>query len=227
MPLRGSDKATAQALEVFNMLAVLGDIIAQCEAAAQSSGSISGVIGDLQDACDDAKGRRLQAGILYNNNQYNDAKEVIREASNGIQEVMLPEANVDFEPAGVSVTVSPFRGWVSIIIPSGTIGTTKEGEPLTTITLADAEPTTPNVVLAYGITPDGATFSQPITMIFHYLPANIPSGFLEEDLIVASWDQNVRKWESLPSSVNLLEHSITTSVDHLTIFAVLAPLPMK
>jgi hypothetical protein len=78
--------------------------------------------------------------------------------------------------------------------------------------------------LAYDLQPSGATFNPPIPLTFTYDPAQVPDGADESELIIAFWDGN--QWVELDCIVDTDTHTITASVAHFTIFAVLATVPV-
>jgi hypothetical protein len=153
---------------------------------------------------------------------------LITEASQVINGYLSDEANI--EPGTVSITAAPFDGWVSIDISQNTTAESEDGLPVNRITIvADGAP--PDAykdyvgILAFEIFPTGTIFSSPITLRFSYLVSNIPEGVAEEDLILGTWDAKTSRWTILPSHVDLETHTISISISHLTLFAVLAPRP--
>lgn len=156
------------------------------------------------------------------------ALTLITSASEVMDRYLPHEANI--QPGAVSITAAPFQGWVDINITEDTTATSEEGAPVKTITISavgaprDAYKDYASV-LAFEISPTGTIFSSPIILRFSYLVSNIPEGVAEDDLILGTWDGNTSRWTILPSHVDLESHTITTSISHLTLFAVLAPRP--
>jgi hypothetical protein len=118
---------------------------------------------------------------------------------------------------------------VTLNIPSGTIGKTREGAPLTQISITPmtappAPPAQANVIgLTYDLGPEGATFDPPITVSFTYDPTKIPAGINERDLVIAFYNKATGKWENLTNIVvDPVTHTITGKTSHFTAFAVLA-----
>jgi hypothetical protein len=136
----------------------------------------------------------------------------------------------DIKPGTVSISAAPFQGWVSIDIPQDTTARSEDGLPVNTI-IVSAGGAPPSAykdyasVLAFEISPTGTIFSSPITLRFSYFVNNIPEGVAEEDLILGTWDAETSRWTILQSDVDLEAHTISASVSHLTLFAVLAPHP--
>ena len=136
-----------------------------------------------------------------------------------------------------NVTAKSANNKVSTTIKQGTKGLTKEGKPLSEISILEmAKPPTPPkgghvIGLAYDFGPDGATFSKPITITFNYNPDDLPDGVNAEDLVIAIWDENVWNedtgdwgvWVELPSVVDTVNKTVTATVDHFTAFAVIVP----
>ena len=118
-------------------------------------------------------------------------------------------------------------GTLKIVVPKGTTALDDKGAPLTSLKFAIDDiplvPTEADIIgPVYNLEPDGATFDPPITLIWGYNPADVPSGIAEEDLILAYYDEDSNEWVKLSSEVNLANNVITASVDHFTDFAVIA-----
>ncbi|MDP2743536.1 MAG: hypothetical protein Q8P00_00525, partial [Dehalococcoidia bacterium] len=119
-------------------------------------------------------------------------------------------------------------GRVSFDIPAGTIARDSSGNNLTGISVTSftnppAPPTGSNIVgLPYEIGPTGATFTPPITMTFTYDPATVPAG---ATLVLAYYNPATGLWVELPATVDTVSHTFTVTIDHFTLFAVLAKLP--
>lgn len=119
-----------------------------------------------------------------------------------------------------------------IVIPEGTIVLDKDGEPLISLELTINETPLPppleaNIVgLPYDLGPDGTTFDQPITITCSYEPYEIPPEVAEEDLVIACYDEEVGEWLVLPSVVDMVNNTVTTLVDHLSTFIIMAPVPI-
>jgi len=118
-----------------------------------------------------------------------------------------------------------------IVIPEGTIVLDKDGEPLISLELTINETPLPpppeaNIVgLPYDLGPDGASFDQPITISCSY-DYEIPPEVAEEDLVIACYDEDVGEWLVLPSVVDMVNNTVTTLVDHLGTFTIMAPVPI-
>ena len=119
-----------------------------------------------------------------------------------------------------------------IVIPEGTIVLNKDGEPLISLELTINETPLPpppeaNIVgLPYDLGPDGATFDQLITITCSYDPYEISLEVAEEELVIAYYDEDVGEWLVLPSVVDAVNNIVTTLVDHLSTFTIMAPAPM-
>jgi len=130
-----------------------------------------------------------------------------------------------------TVTAISEDGLCTLTIPEGTIGLTKDLEPLTEITnlLMDNPPPPPEdahvIGLAYDLGPGGATFDPPITLTFSYDTSDIPEGIAEEDLVVAWYDQAAGEWVELDCVVDTENNTITASVPHFTTFAIIGEAP--
>ena len=75
---------------------------------------------------------------------------------------------------------------------------------------------------AYELTPDGATFTPAIRLTITYDPADLPTGVDEARLTVAEWDLSDRMWVELSSTVDTGGNTVSISVSHLGLYAVLA-----
>jgi hypothetical protein len=226
-------KPLAQSQEALNSMQGFDGLINNCRAMLESSDNNSGVIGDLSGAIKKAESLQIEASIAYNLKKYSDVLDCITEGTEGIQAVIGPEAPVDLKSSS-NVTVTAiggtldFQGWATVSAENGTTATTKEGQPLDMIEFSvhvDMQPVPSNAirVLEFDVQPSGATFSQPITITFHYLPSNVPYWYLEKDLVIASWNDTSTEWDIVPSVVDTSVHAITTSaVSRLTTFVVLA-----
>ncbi|MBA7631613.1 hypothetical protein ES703_39146 [subsurface metagenome] len=124
-----------------------------------------------------------------------------------------------------------------LLFNEGTVGYTKEGEPLSEsyaiemseiyIVEMEAPPPPPEgayiIGLVYDFGPDGATFNPPITITFTYNESLIPEGIPEENLLLAWWDAASDQWVPLRVFIIAPELNIITGlVSHFTPFAVLA-----
>ena len=65
------------------------------------------------------------------------------------------------------------------------------------------------------------TFKKPIFLTFYYSPSIIPSGISEDSLRIYYFDQYLKNWMGLFTSINKIDHWVRTKIDHLTLFAVL------
>ncbi len=116
----------------------------------------------------------------------------------------------------------------TLTIDEGTVGLTEDLEPLDEITiLREDEPPAPpedaDIVLAYDLGPDGATFEPAITLTFSYDPADIPEG--KDVLVVAYYDETAEAWVYLEGVVDPVTKTITVSISHFTTFAIIARAP--
>jgi len=118
---------------------------------------------------------------------------------------------------------------LQIVFPVGTVAQDREGKLLMSLEVAINEAPPPPeagiVGLPYELGPHGATFNQPITINFSYDPSQIPPRVAEADLVLGYYDEDSAQWLFLPSVVDMASHTVTTLVDHLSTFAVIAPIP--
>lgn len=227
---RDLTRPQAQLEEVNTKLSIVVEKLERARRMCESSDNISGVNGDLLSALGDGEEFIEEARTAILKSKYDDASDCLEGATECLDAILLPEAQVDFESgSNIVITSAPFEGWMVIGVGTDTTGATPDGQPVHTITASIAMSShTANVVLAYDIEPSGAIFSHPIAITFGYLPSSIPYGFREEDLVIAWWDEDTEQWKRLLSSVDPAAHEVTTwSVLHLTTFAVVALPPVS
>ncbi|MBM2824374.1 MAG: Ig domain protein group 2 domain protein, partial [Dehalococcoidales bacterium] len=119
---------------------------------------------------------------------------------------------------------------VDLTLPQGTKALSKEGVPLTQITMVGITGTTTPptgsafVSLVYAFGPTGATFAPPITVRFRYDVTSIPRGVAEGKLQVAMFDSVTGTWTLLDGVVvDTVSHVITAKVSRFGgLFAVVA-----
>ncbi len=118
---------------------------------------------------------------------------------------------------------------LQIVFPEGTVVRDSEGAPLFDIDLAiaDAPPPPPPdaciVGSTYELGPHGALFDRLITMNFSYDPDEIPPDVDEDDLFLGYYDEEADQWLVLTSGVDTRRHTVSTRLNHLSTFAVIAP----
>jgi len=121
---------------------------------------------------------------------------------------------------------------LQISFPVGTVVQDREGAPLSGLEIAINETPLPPppeadiVGLPYELGPHGATFDQPVTLNFSYDPSQIPPRVAEEELLMGYYDEEADQWLVLSSAVDMASDTVSTQVDHLSTFAVLAPKPL-
>lgn len=120
---------------------------------------------------------------------------------------------------------------LQVVLPVGTVIQDRDGAPLFGIELAIADTPPPPppeadiVGLPYELGPHGATFNRPVTLNFSFDPDEIPPGVAEADLVLGYYDDEAAQWLVLPSAVDIASHTVSTRIDHLSTFAVIAPIP--
>jgi hypothetical protein len=117
-------------------------------------------------------------------------------------------------------------GKMTITIPASTKCLDKNGDPLTSLTVANVSPPAPPanayiIGLAYNFGPDGATFYPPFTITWSYDPDDLPEGVAEEDLVIAYYDEAMGQWVELVCKVDTVNNIITASIAHFTTFAII------
>jgi len=127
-----------------------------------------------------------------------------------------------------NVELSSADGKISLSLKEGTIVLDKDGGPLQTIHVAidPNQPPPPEaayiVGAVYDLTPQGATFDPPLKLTISYDPSELSQGMREGDIYIACYEDN--KWDKvLYKQVDTENHKITTQIDHLVRYAILAP----
>jgi PKD repeat protein len=122
-------------------------------------------------------------------------------------------------------------GKASVMIPSGSLGYTASGAAVTAITVTPVNnpPSVPDDIkglgLYYEFGPTGATFSSPVSITLKYDPSAVPAGIDQSKLYIAYWDAGNNHWVSVPSVVDTVNHTITASVTHFTLYSAMAAAP--
>jgi len=181
---------------------------------------------EVEDTVSQAERLRSRALSAMNKRDIDRSLTLLMAVGEVIDRYLPDEA--DIKPGTVSISAEPFQGWVSIDISEDTTAESQDGLPVNRITIAAGDAPADaykdyTSVLAFEIFPTGTIFSNPVTLRFSYLVSNIPEGVGEEDLVLGTWDAKTSSWTILPSYIDLETHAISTSVSHLTLFAVLAP----
>lgn len=136
-------------------------------------------------------------------------------------------------------------GVVELLLREGTIGLTEVGEPLSEVAAGEMDETymeemgevyivkveaPPPPPLGaefigpvYDVGPTGTIFRPQISLSFTYNEDLLPEGVAEENLILARWDEADEQWKPLEVFIVAPEiNIITTRIDHLSLFAILA-----
>jgi len=119
-------------------------------------------------------------------------------------------------------------GTIQLSIPYGTYALDENEAPVTKIgfTILDDPPLSADAEIlghAYRLEPAGATFSPAINMTWSYDPADIPEDISPEDLTIAYYDESRGNWVALDSEIDTVADTVSAPIDHLSIYAVLAP----
>jgi len=126
------------------------------------------------------------------------------------------------------VTAISFAGVAQLAMKQGTKVLNKWGDPLYGIVMVEMqEPPPPPtgfifIGKVYDFGPEGATFDPPATLTFTYNPSLLPEGFDEKNLTIATWDKATGEWVVLDSTVDPVNHTISTQIAHFTPFTILA-----
>gem|GEM_PF-4323443 len=130
-------------------------------------------------------------------------------------------------------TANSADGKMSLTIPANTLAQNGAGTALTTLTqVTNSNPPAPpsgNIIgLAIDLGPSGATFSPPITFVYHYTAADFGTGLSEADLTLAFYDTQTGTWIDLKQKygadyvkIDPVNDTITVLIPHFTTFAVM------
>jgi len=129
----------------------------------------------------------------------------------------------------VSYSASTEDGNLTMVVAEGVQMLDAEGGALETLTV---EPLNENVIpppadtgvigVQYDFGPDGATFDPPINIVMTYDSSELADGQIEDDLVIAYYDEITGTWIDLECSVDTENHTITGRVSHFTTYAILA-----
>jgi hypothetical protein len=120
-------------------------------------------------------------------------------------------------------------GGARINILAGTLGKTRDGAPLTQITIQkvanpggalSSQANFKPVGLLYDFQPGGAQFSPAVTLTLTFDPAQAPAG---QTPFIAWWNAADGLWEKLETlGVDVVNHTVTARTTHFTIFGAFA-----
>ena len=124
-------------------------------------------------------------------------------------------------------------GRVTINIAQRTFVLGPDGKRLDEIvvTPVDPLPTPPegyHVIAAFDFEPDDATFDPGINITIGYDPDTLPGRVNEANLAIASRNETTGEWVFMTGVVDTDTNTVTFSIDHFTVFAMLAadvPIP--
>ncbi len=114
-----------------------------------------------------------------------------------------------------------------LTINKGTKALNRLGDPLAGVIIVPmivGRPPPPSVILGrvYDLRPDRATFDPPATIHITYDPDDIPEGVTEENLVIATFDEEAGEWVNLVSTVDPVTDTVSAPVSHFTAFTVIA-----
>jgi hypothetical protein len=122
------------------------------------------------------------------------------------------------------VVAKSLDGIVTLTIPDGTIGLTRDGQPLSEITIVRTNSPAGAGSISilgqfYELGPAGATFSDPgITLTFTYDPAELP---VNTSPVIYYWNAATGSWVALVTTI-VSPGIATVQVNHFTTFAIVA-----
>jgi len=129
----------------------------------------------------------------------------------------------------VSATLTSSDGTVILSIDKGTWLLDKDGKPLSSILVKTEQELLPLtddayiVGIVYSLEPQDATFNAPLKLTLSYDPQEIPEDVREDDVYIAPYDENTGWGSYSYKRVDTEKHRVTTQIERLTRYAVLAP----
>jgi hypothetical protein len=116
------------------------------------------------------------------------------------------------------------QGAACLRIPEGTVALTAAGTPLDAVSITRVEEgdVPPAGALfsfagyAFACSPDGATFSTPITLTITLTPEEWEA--LEGELSIQWYNPETGSWEALETTIDPITHTVSVQVSHFTIF---------
>ena len=132
-----------------------------------------------------------------------------------------------------SATLASPDGIVILSIDQGTRFLEKEGEPLSSMWLKieneqSDPPEDAHIIGAlYSLGPQDAVFDRPLKLTLSYNPAEIPEEIQESEVYIIPYYENTGWGEYSYKRVETEKHQVTTQVECLTWYAVLAPIKVS
>lgn len=126
-----------------------------------------------------------------------------------------------------TINVTSRDGVVTLRLPEGTVALDSEGNRLEEITVdpVSEPPSLPEKWyvsgMVYDFSPDGARFEGTIEFTVGYDPEELPERVNGGDLVIGYYRSDSQEWRLLPSMVDTGAHTVTSSIGHFTVFAVI------
>jgi hypothetical protein len=152
----------------------------------------------------------------------NPAARLVLEEAAGSTTTDITINNAGVVQIGGQITT--LDGRLSLTLSAGTQLLDSKGQPLKSIsctvpTLTMQPPLLSLIVLAYDLGHDGASFAPPVTLTIHYEQATLPPGVTESTLYIAYWSGS--EWQALPGIVDTTAMTVSVSLAHFTLFALI------
>jgi nitrous oxidase accessory protein NosD/cell division septation protein DedD len=125
----------------------------------------------------------------------------------------------------IDITSSSPDGATTVQIDAGTQITTPSGQSVDEITIETATTTPPVpegffMIQAFDFGPDGTVFSSPLRITMIYELSQLPSG---QEPVIAYYNEAAGEWFFLIGAVDTAAGTITFSIVHFTIYALMGP----
>ena len=130
----------------------------------------------------------------------------------------------------VSATLASPDGTIILSIDKGTQLLDKNGKPLSSIWVKTEQeqltsPEDAHIIGAiYSLGPQDAVFDRPLKLTLTYDPQEIPEGVRQSDVYIIPYDENTGWGSYSYKRVESDKHRVTTQIDRMTRYAVLAPI---
>jgi hypothetical protein len=120
----------------------------------------------------------------------------------------------------------------AILLPKDAQALTADNHPLTQVIISRSDQSLEEgssiklIGNVFDLGPSGAVFNPPAKIIFAFDSKSLPKGILPEDLYIGYFNPDKKQWESLPSVVDKKTGTVTASIEHFSIYGLLAKPPI-
>jgi len=217
-----NDEITKRVEAIGTNLGIVNDNILAKEKGNES-------VEDLQSLSSGLEYRYKAANMALAKGDFDGAENEANECSKILALIQPYVLSIDNK----NISITAVKGFLSMRVDTGNAtALTLNGEPVTMITLMWSDLPAPlasnqKLVMSYFLSPEGASFDEPVNITFYYGGNELPAGFPEERLILLTLDSENRQLIKIPNTyVNIETHSITMSVSRIAgHYILVAPSP--